>query len=159
MPRIYTDANPRMIAYLIEDGDSGYQHLPVEVSAMEAEYMAIIYGLNEFFLRWNRELDARQADMTRESLAEAKRKELAGEVTDPFFGAGSPSDKTKRPLPPPIMILSDNEVVVKQLSRQFHIGNDRLRKLAQNIWNMTKNLEVLYQWTPRKQNKAGYMLK
>ena len=154
MPRLYTDANPRMIAYVLDGGGSGYQSLPPGHSSMEAEYIAIMYGLNEYFLKWSKELDARQADMTRESIAEANITER-----DTFYDVASPADKTKRPLPPPVLVCCDNEVVVKQLSRQYHIGNDRLRKLAQQVWQMTQNVDVKYQWIPRAENLAGKMLK
>jgi len=121
---------------------------------MEAEYMAVIYGLNEYFLKWNKELDARQYDMTRGSVAEA-RKSGGSE----FFKTATPSQETPRALPPPVLVCSDNEVVVKQLSRQYHIGNDRLRKLAQQVWQMTQNVDIKYQWVPRAENIAGKMLK
>lgn len=155
MPRLYCDANPRTIAYYLDGGGSGYQDLSPGHTSMEAEYLAIVYGLNEYFLKWNRELDARDANMTNESLAAAK----LDHEQDEFFQVSSPSDRTKRPLPPAVLVLSDNEVVVKQLSRQYHIGNDRLRKLAMRIWQMCQNVEVKYQWISRKENLAGKMLK
>lgn len=151
MPRLYCDANPRMIAYYLDGRGSGYQHLPDEHTSMEAEYLAIIYGLNEYFLKWNRELDARQDDIDTELSKAAGGTE--------FASVASPADKTKRPLPVPVLVCCDNEVVVKQLSRQYHIGNDRLRKLAQRIWQMTRNLDVRYEWIPRADNLAGKMLK
>ena len=154
MPRLYTDANPRTIAYVLDGGGSDYQKLPDGHTSMEAEYLAIIYGLNEYYLKWNRELDARQDDMTRESLKAAKE---SGDSE--FFDVASPADKTKRPLPPAVLVCCDNEVVVKQLSRQFHIGNERLRKLAQRVWQMTQNVDVKYMWIPRAENLAGKMLK
>ena len=159
MPRLYCDANPSMIAYCLDGGGSGYQDLPSGYTSMQAEYLAVIYGLNEYFLKWSRELDARFSDMTGESRAVADIMKKEGREADPFFDVASPSDKTKRPLPPPVLVCCDNEVVVKQLSRQYHIGNDRLRKLAQRVWQMTQNVEVKYQWIPRNENLAGKMLK
>lgn len=155
MPRLYTDANPKMIAYYLDGGGSGYQYLPTGFTAMEAEYLAIIYGLNEYFLKWNRELDARGSNMTKESKAEAD----LDHGRDEFFQVGSPSDRTKRPLPPAVLVLSDNEVVVKQLRREYHIGADNLRKLAMQVWQMIRNVDVKYEWIPRKENLAGKMLK
>lgn len=147
LPRLYTDANPRCVAYYLEFGGSDYQMLPSgRYTSMEAEYLAIQYGLNEYFLKWCRELDARQYDMTKESGEE-------------FYKVASPAEETPRPLPPPVLVCCDNEVVVKQLSRQYHIGNDRLRKLAQQIWQMTRNVDVKYEWIPRAENLAGKMLK
>jgi len=57
------------------------------------------------------------------------------------------------------MVCSDNEVVVKQLTRQYHINNDRLRKLAQQVWQMIQNVDVKFEWVSRKDNPAGMMLK
>ncbi len=149
--RLYTDANPSMVAYVLDGGGSGYQNLPAGHTSMEAEYLAIIYGLNEYFLKWSRELDARQDDV------DTEMSKLSGEME--FGSVASPADQTKRPLPPPVLVCCDNEVVVNQLSRQYHIGNSRLRKLAQRVWQMTQNVEVKYEWTPRAENLAGKMLK
>lgn len=143
MPRIYTDANPRTLAYLIDGGGSGYTQLPPGHTSMQAEYLAIIYGLNEFFIKWNKELDARQYDSLGDEVAKVP----------------IPSRHTPRPLPPPILVCCDNEVVVKQLSRQYHIGNAKLRELAQQVWKMVVNLDVKFEWIPRTENPAGKMLK
>lgn len=143
MPRLYVDASPRCIAYVLDNGGSGYQDLPEGHTSMEAEYMAVMYGLGEYFLKWNKEIDARQYNgLTDETLTRVPE----------------PSRHTPRPLPPPVLVCSDNEVVVKQLSRQYHIGNAKLRKLAQQIWKMTENVDVKYEWIPRANNPAGKML-
>jgi len=150
VPKLFVDGNPRMVAYVLDGGGSGYQNLPFNrhsrPTSMEAEYMAVIYGLNEYFLKWNKELDARYSDLDPETK----------EFVD---GVGTPADRTVRPLPPPVMVCSDNEVVVKQLTHQNHIGNDRLRDLAQQIWQMIQNVDVKFQWISRKDNPAGMMLK
>lgn len=146
MPRLYVSASHRTIAYTLDGGGSGYQELPDELATTESEYLAVIYGLNQYFLGWSKELDARQYDMTLESKGE-------------FYKVASPAEETPRPLPPPVLVCSDNEVVVKQLSRQYHIGNSRLRKLAQQVWQMTENVDVKYAWVSRKENLAGKMLK
>ena len=139
MPKLYVDANPRMVAYVLENGGSNYQDLPPGHTAMEAEYLAIQYGLNEYFLKWNKELDSRFFDGDQK--------------------VATPSDETQRPLPPPVMVCSDNEVVVKQLYREYHIGNPKLRKLAQAIWQQIQNVDVRFAWVPRNENPAGKMLK
>lgn len=143
MPRLYVDANPQYIAYYLDGGGSGFQDLPVGYTSMQTEYLAVVYGLNEYFLKWNKELDARQYDSLGDEVAKVP----------------IPSRHTPRPLPPPILICCDNEVVVKQLSRQYHISNDKLRKLAQQVWKMTENLDVKYEWIPEARNLAGKMLK
>jgi len=151
MPKLYVDANPRMVAYVLEDGGRGYQALPSGYTAMEAEYLAISYGLNEYFLKWNKELDPRYGDL------DIDRMRTTGEVR--FDNVASPADHTARPLPPPVLVCSDNEVVVKQLYREYHIGNDRLRKLAQQVWQQIQNVDVRFAWVPRHENPAGKMLK
>jgi len=146
VPKLYVDANPRMVAYVLDGGGSGYQELPPGHTSMTAEYTAVIYGLSEYFLKWNKELDARFSD-------------LDPETKDFVDGVGTPADRTVRPLPPPVMVCSDNEVVVKQLTHQNHINNDRLRKLAQQVWQMIQNVDVKFEWVSRKDNPAGMMLK
>lgn len=151
MPKLYCDANPSTIAYVLEFGGSGYQNLPSGYTSMEAEYLAIIYGLNEYFLKWNRELDARQDDI------DIEKSKLEDNME--FNSVASPADQTPRQLPPPVLVCCDNEVVVKQLVREYHIGNERLRKLAQRVWQMVQNVEVKFEWIPRAENLAGKMLK
>jgi len=151
MPKLFVDGNPKMVAYVLENGGSGYQRLPPGHTAMEAEYLAVMYGLNEYFLKWNKELDPRYGDLDVEHMRRT------GEIK--YENVASPADHTVRPLPPPVMVCSDNEVVVKQLYREYHIGNDRLRKLAQQIWQQVQNVEVRFAWIPRHENPAGKMLK
>lgn len=145
MPKLYVDGNPRMVACVLEDGGSAYMELNPHRTSMEAEYVAVIFGLNFYYSQWNKELDARQDDRDPE--------------TNEFTPVGSPADKTIRPLPRPVLVCSDNETVVKQLSREYHIGADNLRKLAQQVWQMCNNVEVKFQWVSRKENPAGKMLK
>ena len=144
MAKLYVDANPRMVAYVLEDGGSGFQDLAEGYTIMEAEYLAIMYGLNEYFLKWQKQLDARQYN---------------GLTEQELTAVAEISRVSKSPLPPPVLVCSDNEVVVKQLSRQYHIGNDRLRKLAQQVWKQCQNVDVKFQWIPRRDNLAGKMLK
>ena len=151
MPKLYVDANPKTVVYYLENGGSDYQDLPPGHTSMEAEYLAVMYGINEYFLRWSKELDPRYGDLDTERLRKT------GEFV--FENVASPADQTVRPLPPPVMVCSDNEVVVKQLSREYHIGNSRLRKLAQQIWQQIQNVDVKFAWVPRAENLAGKMLK
>lgn len=151
MPKLFVDANPKCIAYVLENGGSGYQNLPDGYTSMEAEYLAVSYGLNEYFLKWSKELDARQSDM------DAEKMRQKGEVD--FADVASPADRTTRPLPPPVMVCSDNQVVICQLRREYHIANSRLRKLAQQIWQQTEKIDVRFEWIPRSENIAGKMLK
>ena len=144
MPRLYVDASPETVAYVLDGGGSGFQNLPYGYTIMEAEYLAVIYGLNEYFIKWNKEVDARQFN---------------GLKDDEITAVAEIARSTKRPLPGPVLVCSDNEVVVRQLSRQYHIGNDRLRKLAQQVWQMCQNIDVKFEWVPRAQNIAGRMLK
>ncbi len=151
MPKLYTAANSRMVAFDLEDGGIGYQPLQDGYSDLEARYIAIIFGLNNYYLAWNNELDERAYDIDTEELAKT------GEVE--FAAVPKPSVFTPRPLPPPVLVYCDNEVVVKQLSREFHIDNDRIRKLTQQIWNMCQNVDVKFQWVRRDDNLAEKILK
>ena len=57
-----------------------------------------------------------------------------------------------------IEILSDSELVVKQLNHDYSIKNDILRKLALEIWKLCENRNVTIRWIPRNENKAGKVL-
>jgi ribonuclease HI len=153
MTKLYVDANPSYLAYVLEGsglGGSDYTKLPPGYTSVEAEYLAVIYGLNEYFDKWNKELDARQYDL------DVEKTKAEGEEV--FARVSTPSDRTARPLPPAVKVLSDNEVVVKQLNRQYHIKEERLRRLARQVWQMTDKVEVTFEWISRKNNLAGKML-
>jgi len=54
-------------------------------------------------------------------------------------------------------IISDSQLVVKQLNREYHIKDDNLRELALHVWTQAKG-KVKFTWIPRKENKAGKLL-
>lgn len=57
--------------------------------------------------------------------------------------------------PEATMILSDSQLVIRQLQHQYHIKEDRLRDLAMEVWS---NTNVDFEWVPRKKNLAGKVL-
>ena len=57
-----------------------------------------------------------------------------------------------------ICIYSDSKLVVNQLNHDYAIKEDRLRLLAQEVWNLSSNLSVKFIWIPRQNNKAGKIL-
>ncbi len=57
-----------------------------------------------------------------------------------------------------IEILSDSELVVKQLTHEYSIRNDQLRQLAEEAWKLCEGREVKFNWIPRNKNKAGKIL-
>lgn len=57
-----------------------------------------------------------------------------------------------------IDILSDSKLIVDQLNMKSAIKEDRLRKLAQEVWNLAKGRNVKFIWIPRNENKAGKVL-
>ncbi len=58
------------------------------------------------------------------------------------------------------IVYSDSQVVVNQLKHEYAINREHLRQSALRIWNMIneKNLDIRFEWIPRKQNKAGKIL-
>jgi len=57
-----------------------------------------------------------------------------------------------------IEIASDSQLVVNQVSHKWAIKEDRLRVLAQLVWDLVGNRKVVFTWVPREQNLAGKML-
>jgi hypothetical protein len=153
MARLFIDTNFSYMTYIL-DGDNiseqGYEPMPGHVIDVEAEYIAIMYGLNQYYLAWNRELDARQEDM------DVEKSKATGEPV--FAKVATPEQCTERPLPPPVIVYTGNEAVVRQLSGQQKVVGQNLHKLATQIWNMTKNVEVRFQWVSKKENLAGKIL-
>lgn len=57
-----------------------------------------------------------------------------------------------------IEIFSDSELMVNQLNQDYAIREDRLRKLAEEVWGLCEGREVSFTWIPREKNKAGKVL-
>ncbi len=55
-------------------------------------------------------------------------------------------------------IFSDSELVVNQLKQEYAIKEDRLRKLAEEVWKLCEGREVSFTWVPREKNKARKVL-
>lgn len=105
--RAYVDANPRSVAYVVEESKkSNWKLLDEEVTNNEAEYLGFLYVLDE---------------------------------------------------ETPTEILSDSQLVVNQLNYKYNIKEDRLRKLAMQVWNLTDG-KVKFTWIPRKENLSGKLL-
>ena len=155
MPILYADANPKRVAWFIEGGNvslSGHTDLPAgKYTIIEAEYLAIIYGLNALVMAWSQEGDERQEDIDIEA------SKAAG--TPIFAKVARPAAETRRELPKPLLIRSDCEPVIKQLAREWHIKKDSLLKLADTIWKQVRHLDARFEWIPRADNPAGKMLK
>ena len=56
-------------------------------------------------------------------------------------------------------LLSDSQLIVNQLNRKYKIKEPRLRELAENIWALVKDRDVIFTWIPREENLAGKLLK
>lgn len=57
-----------------------------------------------------------------------------------------------------IEIFSDSELMVNQLNQTYAIKEDRLRKLAEEVWKLCEERNVSFAWVPRGKNKAGKVL-
>lgn len=59
-----------------------------------------------------------------------------------------------------IELLSDSQLLVNQLNRNWHIKNNKLRELFDRIQEVIKrkNLKVTFVWIERKNNLAGKYL-
>jgi ribonuclease HI len=58
-----------------------------------------------------------------------------------------------------VVLLSDSQLVVNQITHKYGINNENLRKLAVQVWVLEKKFEKFeIQWLRRSENKAGKML-
>lgn len=57
-----------------------------------------------------------------------------------------------------IEIFSDSELMVNQLNQNYAIKEDRLRKLAEEVWSLCEGRNVSFNWIRRENNKAGKVL-
>lgn len=128
--KVYVDANPKMVAYVVDGGPSNYRPTDANISSQQAEYVAVSFAISEIV----------------EKYSEYKNKYVAeGRKSREDIGA--------------ILILSDNKTMVEQLNHNYHIANDRIRELANQVWGQIKYMDIKFQWVPRAENMAGKMLK
>ena len=59
-----------------------------------------------------------------------------------------------------IKILSDSKLCVEQLNHRWHINKKSLRDFAKYIWDRISehDLDVVFKWIPRDENRAGKVL-
>ena len=57
-----------------------------------------------------------------------------------------------------ITIHSDSQLVVRQLTHEYSIKEDRMRKLAEEVWKLCEGRNVSFIWVRREKNKAGKVL-
>lgn len=57
-----------------------------------------------------------------------------------------------------IQIQSDSQLIVNQLNKNYKIKEDRLKKLAEQVWGLCKGKNITFAWIPREKNKAGHVL-
>lgn len=57
-----------------------------------------------------------------------------------------------------IEIFSDSELMVNQINQNYAIKEDRLRKLAEEVWKLCEGRDVSFTWIRREKNKAGKVL-
>lgn len=59
----------------------------------------------------------------------------------------------------PVDILSDSQVVVRQINHEYAINDPTLRDMAREVWRLLPSHgNVRVQWIPRRENLAGRML-
>lgn len=58
-----------------------------------------------------------------------------------------------------IVLLSDSQLVVNQITHRYGINNENLRSLAIQVWVLEKKFDKFeIRWLRRSENKAGKML-
>ena len=120
--KIFVDGSPTAVCFTTEEGPPVVRGLSTSVTSNQAEYLAVIFALNE--------------------------------------------------LPGIDEILSDSELVIKQLNGEDIVRNEELKGLACEIWRIvgaeyakvkgglrcTRTGNVKFTWVPREENKAGEIL-
>lgn len=59
-----------------------------------------------------------------------------------------------------VKIFSDSKLIVNQIKMEWHIKQERLRGLFEEVWSLVKKKKIDFniEWIPRKENKAGKVL-
>lgn len=61
-------------------------------------------------------------------------------------------------IPGPVEIVSDSQLIVRQLNFEYDIKKEHLRKLAVRVHEQCEGREVIFTWVPRQENLAGRFL-
>tara|TARA_Y100000310_G_C20200052_1_gene586457 strand:+ start:72 stop:536 length:465 start_codon:yes stop_codon:yes gene_type:complete len=151
MPAAYCSSKLGRIAYSIEGFGQEVEDLPgaATFNHVECAYLAIISMLNFYHSKWNEELDARRSDIDVEAT------EATGVTT--FAQVATPSADTIRPLPPPLLVHTDNQLVVYHITKQHKVRLELLDKFKKMLHQMTEFTTVKYVYSP--DNIATKMLR
>ncbi len=133
MAIIYCSSNHSHIAYLIDGGGYSKQYVFCSHGQLERSLLAISFGITEFLMKWQKELDARCYE------GDEKVRE--------------PSRFTQREMPNPIEIRSDDELAVRLLSKQIKVNDKESMKLVKNIWQQCEHLQVRFMFYPENEAK------
>ncbi len=57
-----------------------------------------------------------------------------------------------------ITIISDSQLIVNQLNKEYKIKEPRLKVLAEKVWKLCEGRDVKFKWVPRERNIAGRIL-
>jgi len=137
MPILYTASNSHSIAFALDPGQRGVVKLLCS-SPLESELRAIQYGLNSYFVAWQKELDARKFE---------------GEQK-----VSTPSDDTKRKLPDAVEIRASSLIIpLLQLGGGIIIPSAE-KKIINNIYKMLVNVPHKYTQISESENKARRLL-
>ena len=56
------------------------------------------------------------------------------------------------------IILSDSELVIRQLNGRYAVRKPSLRVLYNKVQDLLKQIEAVFEYVPREKNKAGWLL-
>lgn len=140
--RLYAYSNYRTIAYSLDHGAASRQVLQAIEEPVDLDYISIAYAINEYYLAWNKELDAREAGW------DAEKEEWAKVST--------PSQQTVRPLPRPVLICCSNRAVVETLWGGMVFPH--YAEFVKRIRQVTTNVAVDYLYIPKRLNEARRIL-
>lgn len=58
-----------------------------------------------------------------------------------------------------ILVISDSQLIVRQLNKKYLVKKKHLQKLAVQVWHLAKQFNSIeFKWLPRKENLAGVAL-
>ena len=164
MPIIYTASNEHSLAYILDPG--GQDSCKVSSSDPHlAAYRAIHYAVTEYYNKWQKELDARQYDIAKESRTgefwndQTQQYEEQPIQVPGWQKVASPSAETRRPLPDDMEVRLSDPVVYKQLlNRRKFIGHKFFMKHWGLVMQQIQNVKCKFTLIDEKENPARRLL-
>lgn len=142
MPYLYVYSDQVKLAYVLEPGNTGTIPLFDHMDWTEAQLRAVIFGINEYIIAWQKEITYRQHNLDPEK--------------NEFYKVSTPRSETPDAFPEPVLVHISSPRIYDFMAGM--IVDKEYSKYKNMLTNMTKHFKVQFKLVNPSENKARRLL-